>query len=314
MPALLTHYCFASEVLKEEATEAALVGGQGPDVFFFYGMLPWRKREVKGVVDAFGRRLHKIDPADFYPLLFKYASTSEDKEILSSYLDGLLLHYCMDRACHPYIFYKSGKSYDPKLSRLYSLSHMYFETLLDVIFRKRHKLKLRPDLTLKLGEKEATAISKMWAAAAKESDLVDELPEDCFSGGVQDYKGLERFIVSKSGFKRFLIKLVFKKESEPWIMSYPRNLGKCKDIDFLNEKKEPWLDPVTGEERDSSFLDLWNQAALDFKAFRALKDKALEGKDVKEEMAKLTRGLNHDGAHDGDIKSHFGLVWEVEKP
>ncbi len=315
MPALLTHYCFARRVLGEDAPKAALVGGQGPDVFFFYGRLPFRKRKPEGVVDVFGRRLHKVDPAAVYPHLFKLAAESNDKAMFSDYLDGLLLHYCLDRACHPYIFYKSGKSYDPKLSRLYSISHMYFETIIDVLISKKDGVGISPDRCLELDDSEAAGISLLWQRAEEEAKVTASLPGDCFSGGLRDYRTLERLILSRSGIKRGLLKLFFGRVSEPYAMCYPRSLSGLGNIDFLNEAREAWLDPVTGVEHRESFEELMEKAKADFFALRAIKDEALEGEDLADvtaKMARLTGGINHDGSPLDAVKTHFGLVWDVE--
>ena len=62
MPAILTHYTFAKfEGVNPERKHfgALVLGSQGPDPFFFYGMLPWKKREGSKVVNTFGSGLHK---------------------------------------------------------------------------------------------------------------------------------------------------------------------------------------------------------------------------------------------------------------
>lgn len=312
MPALLTHYCLALEVFGEDADEAAFVGSQGPDPFFFYGRLPWKKREDSKTVPSFGTLLHRIDPADFYAKLLMRAAKSEDRAILKPYLEGLFLHYCLDRRAHPFIFYKSGQSTDPSKSHLYSISHMYYETFVDVLVARRYDLKKNPDECLELSEDKALAISRLFMETEEEAKIAGDLPLDAFSGGVKDYKTLERFLLSRHGIKKALITKVFGPASEPSALSYPSSVEKIPHIDFLNESHGLWRDPVSGEEHHTDFYELMKEAELDYASFKEAIDKAYEGEDVTSLLKGLTKGLNHDGTSEGALKTHFDLVWKVE--
>ena len=71
MPAIITHYTFALETMKDPSRpfkEALLVGAQGPDPFFFFGQYPFKKRPHHLEVDSFGTALHVIKSEDI-PLL-----------------------------------------------------------------------------------------------------------------------------------------------------------------------------------------------------------------------------------------------------
>ena len=68
MPAMITHYLFAKRVLsrlKKQGVETAdypmaMIGAQGPDVFFFHRVLPW---EFGKSYAHEGSRLHHIGQA-----------------------------------------------------------------------------------------------------------------------------------------------------------------------------------------------------------------------------------------------------------
>jgi hypothetical protein len=64
--------------------------------------------------------LHDIDISRVYNELIKYANASSDKELLYSYIEGLFLHYSLDRECHPYIFAKAGYAKDGPKKKHYS--------------------------------------------------------------------------------------------------------------------------------------------------------------------------------------------------
>ncbi|MFA6620606.1 MAG: hypothetical protein WCS90_05720, partial [Bacilli bacterium] len=92
MPAIITHYTFALETMKDansQHKEAILVGAQGPDPFFFFGQYPFKKRPHAKEVASFGTTLHEIDISSIYSELLKYAHGSTDKDLLFAYIEGL---------------------------------------------------------------------------------------------------------------------------------------------------------------------------------------------------------------------------------
>ena len=103
MPDCVAHYQFGQDVLSRlgvDLKSCALAykreydtGLQGPDLFFFYK--PYRRTAVAD----YGTRRHE-EPAMkmFGPIL----SQVHEKAALS-YLMGLICHYTLDAACHPYV-------------------------------------------------------------------------------------------------------------------------------------------------------------------------------------------------------------------
>lgn len=103
MPDCVAHYRFGQDVLSRLGVDlkpCALAykreydtGLQGPDIFFFYK--PYRRTAVSD----YGTRRHD-EPAMrmFGPIL----SQVHEKAALS-YLMGLVCHYTLDAACHPYV-------------------------------------------------------------------------------------------------------------------------------------------------------------------------------------------------------------------
>ena len=110
MPSTYAHYCFADQV-KERLSEPVrevirgnerlfLIGAQGPDLFFYhYPLFPNQTRKIGSQIHkkpvyqliAHGRKviLKKGDP--------------EQRRRMKAYLLGVITHFLLDHACHPYI-------------------------------------------------------------------------------------------------------------------------------------------------------------------------------------------------------------------
>ena len=103
MPANYAHHRFGKEILKTMPADARQciqrfrrmfdAGLQGPDIFFYYNPY-W-----KTAVGELGKTFHRMDGVSLFPIACKAASS----EAARAYLYGLLGHYCLDSACHPYI-------------------------------------------------------------------------------------------------------------------------------------------------------------------------------------------------------------------
>ena len=76
MPSILTHYGFNKALFDQKLDflkdneDIYLVGAQGPDPFFFYGILPWLKADNAKVVRKYGTVLHKVDPCDAFSFMY----------------------------------------------------------------------------------------------------------------------------------------------------------------------------------------------------------------------------------------------------
>ena len=103
MPSVLTHYGFNKDVLDNKVKflkgneDIYLAGAQGPDPFFFYGIVPFLRAKNGSEVRNFGSKLHKMDPAEVFRFFFEYANDRKEKDVLYSYILGAGLHYILDR-------------------------------------------------------------------------------------------------------------------------------------------------------------------------------------------------------------------------
>ena len=103
MPASYAHYRFGKLLLPGLPAEVRQciqrfrrmydTGLQGPDLFFYYNPFG------KSAVGDLGDRFHRQSGQDF----FTHACARADSEAALAYLYGLLGHYCLDSACHPFV-------------------------------------------------------------------------------------------------------------------------------------------------------------------------------------------------------------------
>lgn len=315
MPAILTHYSFALEMLSscsEVHKKAIFIGTQGPDPFFFYGQLPWKRRSDDRLdVNAFGSSLHHINIAPIYQTMMKIASESIDKDLYFAYIEGLWLHYCLDRECHAYIFPASGFSDDPIESKRYSVLHTYFETMIDSLIGEKEGIySTRPQKYLSLSNQDLLKISLLWFQTNQETVHDSSIKERSFYDSLHDYRSVLRLTNTPHYFSKTFIRLLSGKDSLPSAMNIPKHIpSKFKTIDFLNVSHSSWPDMVNGKKRTESFDDLMNLAKKDFVYVHSLIQKAKDGENVLNELNLFVNSICHDGCNPSLNKRFADSRW-----
>jgi len=88
---------------------------------------------------AYGSLLHRRGFGDFCAWLLKAAlppqPSSQDMNACGAYALGFLFHAALDRACHPYIIYKSASVRAGRGEN--GLYHPFFERILVTLMLKR---------------------------------------------------------------------------------------------------------------------------------------------------------------------------------
>ncbi len=298
MPAALTHYLFALQNEENISdADAFLLGTQGPDPFFFFGMVPWRKKANPRKIQDYAEQLHHSDFSLIYARMISYArsQSGELQDTLLDYLKGAWAHYCLDRVCHPYVFYRSGFDENGELKGHYGYAHKVFEALLDATLKKKHKLP-SPSRAMEISKKKGMEISKMWKQGSPEI-----LDEDTFYESLRDYRTIESFLQSKTGCKRILWKLLGK-ENALYAFSYPVFLKGKESLDVLNREKKEWRHPVSGASSNLSVDEMFYEAKkLYIKGVKVI----LEAKTIENtstSLFNLERGIDHDGTPYGQKK------------
>ncbi len=309
MPAILTHYTFGLSVIEAAKgyKEAFLVGNQGPDTFMAYGTNPFHKREDVKAIRPFGAFMHHEKIDEYYARMMEFADKSERKEVLYAYILGLFAHFSVDRACHPYIFYRSGFDEKGGLHGFYGFSHGKFEALVDKILGKRKGTYIRPDKAVALDEEEAKEISRMWAYAAP-----DKLDDMAFYRCLEDFQSAERMLWTRTGLKRILFRALGK-YSTAYSQSHPRFIQKYKKLDLLNDEHSEWKDPCTEVASTKSFEELLDEAREAYKDLLAIVEEGSkkEGKsEMKAKLKQWVKDIDHDGMPYGSSKKVQCLCWK----
>ena len=139
MPAYCTHYIFACELLPaltelagfDLNRDAVMLGTQGPDVFFFHRIAPWMPGRSQRKI---GSRLHRAKPGDILDAMAEYCTRcSTEKDIARSYAYGFILHYALDRQCHPFVYAKQQELTDSGSSLHKSALHNIVEMSMDAV-------------------------------------------------------------------------------------------------------------------------------------------------------------------------------------
>lgn len=318
MPNILTHYTFAKENILDPNQEhllATYVGSQGPDPWFFYGTIPWRPRPHHHEVTKVGEVTQHLEITEEYDAMLEYAYKNPCQEALFAYIDGLFMHYAVDRTCHPYIFYNTGftdRPTDPKeVQAYYNFGHLWMEEYIDYIIAHREGTFCRPDLVLKMKKEDLKAISKMWYTVNLAVQKVPFVKENSFVHAIEDYRGTMKAAWDPKGWKKPLAKKTYGPTSLIYGLIYPQSIAGFEDLDFLNEKHSEWRMPA-GERRHESFDELLKEAQGIYAQLHALLLRAKEGEDVKEDLATISAHLNHEGIVPGSPKIYWKLIWHPD--
>lgn len=289
MPAFASHYIFAKEMmpfLKEtadfETNESAVYfGAQGPDIFFFHRVFPWMPGKS---LRKYGSILHRTKPETIFESMRAYCKTSGNCSIVKSYVYGFILHYALDRNCHPYVYYLQNEmTKKHKLTNPHT-AHNTIESAMDTYL-------LNKRLSVKEPEKFRTADTLVY-----DKNVMREIGiflKDIIAGTLgkkmtqkQGYTALEdtgriqKVLYDPFGIKRLLIRPVetviapFSRNFKFTAMLRPKDLEKAKK--YANIENNEWESPYSSGVRKESFEALFELSKKDARemilSFQAGKD------------------------------------------
>lgn len=306
MPAIMTHYAFAKmRVPTHPEIDVLTLGGQGPDVFFFYGYNIKKRLNIKEVRD-FGTLLHHVDISKAYYFLLEYANKKEgkDKEVLNSFIYGLFLHYILDRNCHPYVFYRTGFSDQPDEGKYYFGAHASFEAHIDTLIKDHQGIKIAHRKAVEACDQKVKLISSMMKELAEK--VFDNLiiKEDTYYLAWKDMKFCQVLFYSPIGVKKAIMR-AFSAKSSLNAMISPPVITHNDVLDILNEQKSVWRDCISNEGRHESFLELIAKANEEVDEL----DKLLAKQYTSANLKAFVRNVDHDGFQLNAKKVYFDNVW-----
>lgn len=277
MPALVTHYLFAQRVFSKlkkaghpvEDVDTALIGAQGPDIFFFHRVLPW---ETGKSYARQGSRLHKLSPAKLFEA-FRTGINREaaQKAVALSYVEGFFCHYALDRAVHPFVYYwqKVLAREDPSYGSIPNQYHFRIESALDTIVLRRETGRLirdfplnsvlpkRGDHDLVIGRLYLPIFQRMLNTPDATVQHIALAPGDMRQGTTLL---TDRTLLKQKALIRPLEKLVHKGAFASSLMR-PEDTS---DWDYANESHAQWVNPFDeAYVSTDSFFELYDLAACE---------------------------------------------------
>jgi hypothetical protein len=270
MPGMITHYLCAEAVLPALPGQAReiiagsrglyQVGAQGPDIFFYYppGFL---------TMGGIGSLMHKGGVSAFMAeaaAIIKAVDGNRKAAVLS-YIAGYITHYCLDRAAHPYIYYKSGFPARGERAIKFSVAHRRFETAVDVLMLAGKKGEKPKDRRLwkmvRLSRKEADGVPAALSVAIYRAYGAVVTPRQIMRAVVFTRLFTRAAQSRKGRRKRFLAQAerIIDAGGVCSSLIHPQEAGGGKDL--LNLANAPWKLPYDETSvMTDSFPELFDKA------------------------------------------------------
>ena len=270
MPAFATHCICALEMiekLQEKADfpinkNALILGAQGPDIFFFHRALPWQKGKT---LRKTGSALHRAKPSEIFDGLYEYCKTADEPDIAKSYACGFILHYSLDRSCHPFVYCLQNKITEKNKKENPHSAHNTVEYSLDSLmisryFNEQYPIEFDTAKLLEYSEDEKSrcAMAMAYISGASKSDV---------ETAIDDMKNAQR-LIQYANLKISAIISALEKYAAPFVHNFrlssffrTNNLEKAKK--YVNINNGIWVSPFSEGRRKESFFDLYEAAKSD---------------------------------------------------
>ena len=228
---------------------------------------------------------------------------TENKDILTVFLAGHLMHWSLDHKAHPFVFNRSGEiGGDTKYW------HYRFESMIDTMMVKQIKgyklsevksyefVDSTPEHRKIIGEFYRKIVLSVYNL-----DFTTEIYEECLDS---------MFKLSKLLFDPHTTKFPLVQASEKamglfWKYSSHMVIGKIDtEHDVLNLNHSPWEHPCDNEVSTKSFVDLYNEAVLVGQAvLYRLNDIIFENKQLS--LDNILNDLGYDTGKANEMELKF---------
>lgn len=270
MPSTITHAFMAKDIYNkleknlkkkfEDKFDLYMTYSEGPDVLFFYPVIPSLIKSIK--VRKFAKRVHRENVNKLFISLIN--SVKEDKNFDKFiFVSGLLTHYVADRTCHPYVNYQAWNL--EKITGKKKDYHFLIEAYIDnyiLNLRGENYKKYKCYKLIKTTKNEAIKemLNKSFLEVFNKENMGNIYYTSLFNMKILYF--LIRYDPYK--IKRLCYLLIH------WLLpflyrqvhyfSYNFKLSNEKDITYLNLNKEEWFNIKSREIKyNKSFLDLYEE-------------------------------------------------------
>ncbi len=279
MPAFCTHYIFLEEMtgfIEENADfhfckEAAQIGTQGPDIFFFSGIFPL----IMPGLPQFrtGSALHRAKPSEIFEAFSEYCKFSPNIDIAKSYIYGFILHYALDRNCHPYVYSLQNRIIQKNKHIHKSSAHNRIEMAMDTyLLNKRMNIidtrNFDSAKTFEIGSNVIDEIAHLLSFVISRVTTYSPSERD-ITRAIRDTRLMQKILQNKHGITELICRVIetvtgpFTKYYKFSSMIRPRDLEKAKKYGNIGNAK--WISPFSNEESTYSFEELFLLAKNDAK-------------------------------------------------
>lgn len=205
MPAFCTHYLFFEDSKEFMCSLAdfplnekvCALGSQGADIFFFHKIyFPLHsKRKI-------GSALHRAKPEDIFNAFAEYVRKNPDPTA-KSYIYGFILHYALDRRCHPYVYALEKKITDSDKKIHHFSAHSRVEMGLDayMLYQKsgtEYPYLFDSSKTIELNDREKDSVAKVLCYMIKKV-LKKRISRLAVKRAINDTVRMQKFLRDKSG-------------------------------------------------------------------------------------------------------------------
>lgn len=302
MPAFCSHYLFfkdSKEFMYSLADfplneRACALGTQGADIFFFHKIYsPLRsKRKI-------GSALHRAKPENIFNAFAEYVRKNPDPTA-KSYIYGFILHYALDRRCHPYVYALEKKITDSDKKIHHASAHNRVEMGLDayMLYQKlgiEHPYLFDSSKTIELSDDEKNSVAKLLCCMIKRV-LKKRISRSAIKNAIDDTVKMQRLLQDRSGQLYAVTKILetilgraigyFKFSA----MIKPR-LWKNGEK-YANIDNRIWISPFNKEKSNLSFEQLYIYALQEAQellvGFEQIVLGKADAKDVTENISFLT--------------------------
>lgn len=273
MPNIITHALCANDVLQQ-ITDSKLkqlilkyprvfsMASSGPDFLFYYKALPFQEAKDAKPVHEIGNVIHKKWINKFYQKAIELLKAeTENKDILTVFLAGHLMHWSLDHKAHPFVFNRSGE-----IGGETKYWHYRFESMIDTMMVKQIKgYKLSEVKSYEFVDSTSEhrkIIGEFYrkiVLSVYNLDFTTEIYEECLDSMFK----LSKLLFDPHTTKFPLVQVSEKAMGLFWKYSSHMVIGKIdSEHDVLNLNHSPWEHPCDNEVSTKSFVDLYNEAVL----------------------------------------------------
>lgn len=302
MPAFCTHYLFFEDskgFMRSLADfplneKVCALGSQGADIFFFHKIYSplHSKRKI-------GSALHRAKPEDIFNAFAEYVRKNPDPTA-KSYIYGFILHYALDRRCHPYVYALEKEITDSDKKIHHFSAHNKVEMGLDayMLYQKsgtEYPYLFDSSKTIELSDPEKDSTAKVLCYMIKRV-LKKRISRSAVKRAINDTVRMQKFLRDKSGnlcIIATVLETILGKAIGYYKFSAMIKPRLWKNGEkYANIDNGIWISPFSKEKSNLSFEQLYIYALQESKdllfGFEQTVSGKADAKDVTENISFLT--------------------------